>query len=168
MARTATASLRVKRVYDPPSPSDGYRILVDRVWPRGLSKEAIRLDRWCKDVAPSTSLRKWFGHDPEKWAAFQERYFAELDAHPEALEELVEACRGTTVTLLFGAKDAEHNNAVALKTYLEQRARRARPRLRRTMKAATARKTAAKRPSSTSTTPARPLGQSKPTKSRRR
>lgn len=114
-----TPTLKVKRAYDPPSRSDGCRVLVDRVWPRGISKEALRLDHWCKDVAPSTELRKWFGHDPEKWEAFRERYFAELDAHPEALAELVEACRGETVTLVFGAKDADHNNAVALKAYLE-------------------------------------------------
>ncbi len=117
--------IAVKRVYDPASPGDGRRILVDRIWPRGVSKDAARLAAWVKDVAPSTALRKWFGHDPEKWEEFEKRYLAELEAHEEALEPLREAMRGANkVTLLFGAKDERHNNAVALRRFLERRAGR--------------------------------------------
>ncbi|MFB3923675.1 MAG: DUF488 domain-containing protein [Terriglobia bacterium] len=112
--------LRVKRVYDPPAPGDGARILVDRLWPRGLKKEAARLDAWLKDTSPSDALRKWFGHDPARWQEFQERYFAELDANPEAWRELLGRARKETVTLLYAKRDSERNNAVALKLYLEK------------------------------------------------
>lgn len=111
-------SPRIKRVYDPPAEADGYRVLVDRIWPRGLSKEAAQVDEWLKDIAPSTALRKWFGHDPEKWQEFMRRYFRELDASPAATARLRTLVRGRRVTLLYGAKDVLHNNAVALQAYL--------------------------------------------------
>ena len=111
----------VKRVYDPPAPGDGRRFLVDRLWPRGVKKEALKLDGWLKEVAPSDELRRWFGHDPAKWEEFQQRYFAELEAKPEAWRPLLEAARKGTVTLLFSARDEAHNNAVALKAFLERK-----------------------------------------------
>lgn len=114
-------ALRVKRVYESPAEADGTRILVDRIWPRGLSKEDAALDHWIKDVAPSSDLRKWFGHDPERWEEFQQRYFAELDDAEQAVESLREAIGGKTATLLYAARDEEHNNAVALKAYLQER-----------------------------------------------
>jgi uncharacterized protein YeaO (DUF488 family) len=117
----ARPAIKLKRAYDAPARPDGYRVLVDRVWPRGVSRDALDLDDWITDVAPSTALRKWFGHDPAKWDDFRRRYFAELDAQPEAIAGLLAACREKTVTLIFGAKDLHHNNAVALKEYLEQR-----------------------------------------------
>ena len=121
MPRTSSPRLQVKRIYDPPARSDGFRVLVDRIWPRGLSKEAAKLDAWIKDVAPSAELRKWFGHEPSRWASFKRRYFRELDEREEALEQLLEGCTARTLTLLFAAKDPEHNNAVALKEYLDAR-----------------------------------------------
>lgn len=114
-----TDAIRVKRAHEAPATSDGQRVLVDRMWPRGLSKDKLQLDDWVKDVAPSSELRKWFGHDPEKWAGFKERYFAELDARPEAVATLRERLDRGRLTLVFGAKDTEHNNAVALKAYLQ-------------------------------------------------
>lgn len=116
--------IRVKRVYDPPNPQDGRRVLVDRLWPRGLKKDAAQLDEWLKEVAPSDGLRKWFGHDPEKWEEFQRRYHAELDRKPHAWRPLLAAAAAGTVTLLFAARDDARNNAVALKSYLEKRATR--------------------------------------------
>jgi uncharacterized protein YeaO (DUF488 family) len=116
--------IRLRRAYDPPSASDGYRVLVDRVWPRGISRDALRLDEWLKEVAPSTELRKWFGHDPEKWTAFKDRYFLELEKQSEAINRLLAKCREGPLTLVFGAKDTRYNNAAALKEYLEQRAGR--------------------------------------------
>ncbi|MBV8631002.1 MAG: DUF488 domain-containing protein [Silvibacterium sp.] len=110
--------IKLKRAYDPASVDDGVRILVERLWPRGVKKEALHLDAWLKDVAPSTELRKWFGHDPAKWPGFQRKYFAELDARPDALEPILSALRKGPVTLIFSSRDAEHNNAVALKAYL--------------------------------------------------
>lgn len=108
----------VKRVYDQDATSDGIRVLVDRVWPRGLRKEALRLDAWEKELAPSTALRTWFGHDPARWEAFCQRYFAELDHRPEALARLRALARRGHLTLLYAARDTEHNNAVALREYL--------------------------------------------------
>jgi uncharacterized protein YeaO (DUF488 family) len=113
--------IEVKRVYEQVSARDGQRVLVDRVWPRGLRKEALRLDAWRKDLAPSPGLRAWFGHDPTRWEEFRRRYFAELDARPEALAELRAMARRGRLTLLYGARDTEHNNAVALRDYLERR-----------------------------------------------
>ena len=114
------AGFRTKRIYAPPSPDDGLRVLVDRVWPRGIQKADAALDRWLKEVAPSTELRRWFGHDPARWEEFCRRYAAELEAHPAAVAALRDAGRTQTATLLFGARDERHNNAVALKAYLER------------------------------------------------
>ena len=116
--------IELKRVYDPPAASDGRRVLVDRIWPRGISKDDLRIDAWLKDLAPSDGLRKWFGHDPSKWDEFKKRYRTELKQHPEALAELLESARAGQLTLVFGARDTEHNNAVALKEELERRVRR--------------------------------------------
>jgi len=113
--------LRIKRAYEPPAKSDGSRLLVERLWPRGIKKEALKMDAWLKDAAPSTALRKWFGHDPEKWAEFQRRYRAELDQRPEAWQPILEAAKKGVVTLLFSSHDTEHNNVVALRDYLEKR-----------------------------------------------
>ena len=110
--------IRVRRVYEPPDQDEGILFLVDRLWPRGLTKEALRLDGWLKEVAPSDALRRWFGHRPKKWKDFQKRYFAELDQKREAWEPILEAARRGNVTLLFSARDAERNNAVALRDYL--------------------------------------------------
>lgn len=117
------AKIRLKRVYEPAEPSDGERFLVDRLWPRGLKKEALQLAGWLREVAPSDALRRWFGHDPQRWQEFQRRYFAELDAKPDAWAPLVEAARKGRLTLLYSARDAEHNNAVALRAYLEAKLR---------------------------------------------
>lgn len=113
-------NLSIKRVYDPASPDDGQRILVDRLWPRGLSREHAHVDLWLKTIAPSTELRKWFAHDPEKWPAFQEKYFAELAALPDEVEQIRALAKKQRVTLLYGARDHEHNQAVALLAYLKQ------------------------------------------------
>ena len=104
MPHTSSPRLQVKRIYDPPARSDGFRVLVDRIWPRGLSKDVAKLDAWIKDVAPSAELRKWFGHEPSRWASFKRRYFRELDERQEALEQLLGACTARTLTLLFAAK----------------------------------------------------------------
>ena len=115
-------SIRIKRVYEPPARSDGYRVLVDRVWPRGVSRDTLRLDAWAKDAAPSTALRKWFVHDPAKWREFKARYFRELGGNVAALEPVLAAARRGTVTLLYGAKETQFNNAAALKEFIERRA----------------------------------------------
>jgi uncharacterized protein YeaO (DUF488 family) len=111
-------SIRLKRVYDALAKADGRRILVDRIWPRGLAKRKARVDEWLKEIAPSAGLRKWFAHDPARWKEFKKRYAAELDDQRDQVEHLARAARQRTVTLLFGAKDTEHNNAVALKEYI--------------------------------------------------
>jgi len=111
--------IRLKRAYEPSKKDDGFRVLVDRLWPRGVSKSSARIDLWLKEIAPSAALRKWFGHDPLKWDAFRARYFRELQKNPEAVAQLNEIIRNGPVTLLFAAKDQEHNNVVALKEYLE-------------------------------------------------
>lgn len=110
--------IRVKRIYDPPAKGDGLRILVDRVWPRGMSKEKAAVDLWLKHVAPSTELRKWFGHEPERWPEFKRRYQIELSKHADTLNEIRSRGRKGAITLLFAAKDTAHNNAVALLEYL--------------------------------------------------
>jgi uncharacterized protein YeaO (DUF488 family) len=112
------ARIRVKRVYDEPSGDDGIRVLVDRLWPRGMKKGDVRVDLWLPEVAPSTALRKWFSHDPSKWEEFKRRYFVELDEKKEVIKRLVEIAREGTLTLLFSARDVEHNQAVALREYL--------------------------------------------------
>ncbi|MGC4191715.1 MAG: DUF488 domain-containing protein [Thermomicrobiales bacterium] len=113
--------IRIKRAYDDGSPDDGTRVLVDRLWPRGVSKERIRIAFWEKDVAPSTALRQWFGHDPARWDEFQRRYVAELVANPEAWRPILDAARSEDVTLVYGAKDTEHNDAVVLQRFLQNR-----------------------------------------------
>jgi uncharacterized protein YeaO (DUF488 family) len=114
-------TIDLKRAYDPPAKGDGHRILVDRVWPRGITRDDLQIDGWLKDLAPSNGLRKWFGHDPAKWDEFRRRYALELEQRSEALGELVEEARTGHVTLIFSAKDTEHNNAVALREHLERR-----------------------------------------------
>ncbi len=113
--------INIKRVYDPPSRKDGNRILVDRLWPRGLRKEDARIDTWVREVSPSTELRLWYGHDPAKWGEFKTRYFAELRGEQEAVESIVSAARRGTITLLYSSREERYNNAVALKSYLEAR-----------------------------------------------
>lgn len=111
-------TLRIKRIYDDPSAEDGVRILVDRLWPRGISKEQAKIDRWMKEIAPSDELRKKFHRDPSRWPEFKKLYFEELDANAEAVKELRRHSREGPVTLLYAAKDPERNNAVALREYL--------------------------------------------------
>lgn len=113
-------NLGIKRVYEPASPEDGQRILIDRLWPRGLSKEHAHVDLWLKTIAPSTELRQWFAHDPEKWPAFQEKYFAELATLPDEIGQIRALAKQQRVTLLYGARDQEHNQAIALMAYLNQ------------------------------------------------
>lgn len=114
------AAITIKRAYEAASESDGFRILVDRVWPRGVSKTDAKIDAWLKDIAPSSSLRKWFGHDPEKWGEFKTRYFEELDGNAETVATIRRHLdENRKVTLVYAAKDETHNNAVALKAYLE-------------------------------------------------
>lgn len=110
--------IRIKRVYEAPSAADGTRILVDRIWPRGLRKEAAAIDAWMKSLAPSSELRKWFGHDPKRWPAFRERYWRELDGEREAVEAIRRQAKRAKVTLLYATRDADHNNAVVLRDYL--------------------------------------------------
>ena len=112
--------IEVRRVYEEKRPGGGYRVLVDRVWPRGLKKEAVKPDLWLREIAPSSDLRKWFWHDPQKWDEFRRRYFRELKQRQEEVGQLLEHERAGKVVLLFGARDTEHNNAVALKEYLEK------------------------------------------------
>jgi len=113
--------IELKRVYEPVASSDGSRFLVERLWPRGIKKTALRIDAWLKDVAPSTNLRQWFRHDPKKWDEFQRRYRRELDGNREALLPLRKAAEEGIVTLVYSSQDREHNNAVALKKYLEEK-----------------------------------------------
>jgi len=113
--------IAVKRAYVDPTDDDGYRVLVDRLWPRGRKKEDLRLDAWLKNIAPSTELRKEFGHSPTRWEEFKQRYFEELDNCPEVIEELLARAAQGRLTLVFAAKDEQHNNAVALREYLQER-----------------------------------------------
>lgn len=110
--------VRTKRIYEAPEPEDGTRILVDRLWPRGVSKEEAQLEDWMKDIAPSDELREWFDHDPDRWDEFRERYRDELDDRPERVQDLLEYARSGTLTLLYAATDKEHNNADVLADYL--------------------------------------------------
>ena len=114
-------TVRIERVYDPPSPSDGRRYLIDRLWPRGIKKEELRLTEWLKDLAPSAELRSWYGHAPGRYAAFRTRYRAELEKRAGLLARLTREARSGTVTLLFAARDAEHSNAAVLRELLEKR-----------------------------------------------
>lgn len=111
--------IQTKRVYEEPAPQDGARFLVERLWPRGIRKTALKMDGWQKEVGPSDQLRKWFSHDPAKWAEFRRRYAAELNARREAWQPIAQAARQGSVTLLYSSHDTEHNNAVALQHYLE-------------------------------------------------
>jgi len=113
--------LQLKRVYEPAAPSDGRRILVDRLWPRGLTKEKAALDEWMKEIAPSTDLRRWFAHDPEKWPEFQKRYRQELRAHADLVREIATRASRGRVTLLYGARDEVHNEAVVLAAVIRSR-----------------------------------------------
>jgi uncharacterized protein YeaO (DUF488 family) len=112
---------RLKRAYDPPSPEDGRRVLVDRLWPRGLRKADAAIDRWLKDIAPSVELRRWFGHDPSRWDEFQRRYRSELSGHVALLDELRAQARDVPVTLIYAARDDRHNHAVVLRDVLVRR-----------------------------------------------
>jgi uncharacterized protein YeaO (DUF488 family) len=115
--------IKVKRVYQEPSEDDGERVLVERLWPRGLSKERAAVDLWLKDVAPSAELRQWFNHDPAKWEEFRQRYWRELGHNPEAVALLRKKGRAGTVTLVYAARDEEHNGALALQQFLKRRGR---------------------------------------------
>jgi uncharacterized protein YeaO (DUF488 family) len=112
-------SIKLKRIYEPPAPDDGERILVDRLWPRGVSKAKAHLDLWMKEIAPSTELRTWFGHEPEKWERFRGRYLTELKHQPDLVATLKQKAQSGPVTLLYGARDQQHNEAVVLKDFLE-------------------------------------------------
>jgi uncharacterized protein YeaO (DUF488 family) len=114
--------IRIKRAYESATRADGARFLVERLWPRGMRKEALELDAWLKDVAPSAKLRQWFGHKPERWAEFRRRYEKELDSSEQAWSPILAASRKRTVTLLYSARDVEHNSAVVLRDYLARRA----------------------------------------------
>jgi uncharacterized protein YeaO (DUF488 family) len=114
-------TIKIKRIYDAAAASDGKRILVDRLWPRGMAKADAGVDYWAKDISPSNELRKWYNHDPAKWEEFRSRYFAELDANPDGVRELLQQFDARVATLLFGSKEVQLNNAVALKDYIEAR-----------------------------------------------
>ena len=115
-----TMTVTLKRVYAEPAESDGTRILVDRLWPRGLTKEKARVDVWLKEIAPSAELRKWFNHEPSKWSEFKKRYWAEMSSNSEAVSALKKHVANGKVTIVYGAKDEEHNDAVAIKQYLDK------------------------------------------------
>ena len=116
--------ITLKRAYDSASRTDGARFLVERLWPRGVSKRKLHIDAWLKEVGPSTELRKWFRHDPQKWSEFRRRYFRELDSRSEAWQRIASAARRGRVTLVYSSHDTEHNNAIALQEYLHAKARR--------------------------------------------
>jgi uncharacterized protein YeaO (DUF488 family) len=116
-------TIALKRAYDSVSRTDGRRFLVERLWPRGVSRAKLRVDAWLKDVGPTTELRRWFSHDPGKWSEFRRRYFRELDSRPEAWQPIVSAARHGRVTLVYSSHDTEHNNAVALQQYLQAKPR---------------------------------------------
>jgi uncharacterized protein YeaO (DUF488 family) len=113
--------IQLKRAYDAAAASDGHRVLVERLWPRGVSKARLRLDEWAKGAAPSPALRRWFGHDPDRWPEFRRRYAAELRAHPAAWQSLLAAARRGRVTFIYAAHDVAHNGAIALKAFLDRR-----------------------------------------------
>ncbi len=114
--------IRVKRIYEPPEQADGYRLLVDRLWPRGVSREGTSLDTWMREVAPSSELRRWFGHDASRWQEFKRRYAVELDTRQDLVAEILTLARIRPVTLLYSARDPDHNQAVALAEYLAAKA----------------------------------------------
>lgn len=118
--KSRTLDIEVKRIYDESEKNDGFRVLVDRIWPRGVSKKTAKIDYWAKEIAPSTELRKWFGHDQDKWSTFKQKYFEELKENSDQLTALKSAMeKKSTITLVYSANDTDHNNAVALKEYLE-------------------------------------------------
>jgi uncharacterized protein YeaO (DUF488 family) len=117
--RVTTSRIQLKRVYEPVAASDGLRILVERLWPRGVSKEKAQVDHWCKEMAPSTKLRQWYGHQVERWPAFRQQYLQELEGNPAGIAELRQLCAGKTVTFVFASRDEAHNSAVVLKDFLE-------------------------------------------------
>lgn len=117
--------ITIKRVYEEAAASDGKRFLIERLWPRGIRKTALKYDAWLKEVGPSHELRRWFNHDPARWSEFQRKYFAELDSRYEVLKPIMQAASEGPVTLLYSSHDTEHNNAVALKKYLEDRMQKA-------------------------------------------
>lgn len=116
--KIAADNIRLKRAYEQPVPADGTRILIDRLWPRGVTKAAAALDQWVKDIAPSTALRKWFGHDPARWEEFRSRYIAEIREHPDALRNLRDQARQGPITLVYSAHDEAHNDAIVLRDIL--------------------------------------------------
>jgi uncharacterized protein YeaO (DUF488 family) len=113
-------TILVKKAYETPTHDDGFRVLIDRIWPRGLEKSALQVSDWLKDLAPSTTLRQWFDHDPRKWEDFKRRYFSELDQHQNEIRELLADATADEITLVYSAKNAHYNNAVALKEYIEE------------------------------------------------
>jgi len=115
-------AVRVKRIYEPPEPADGYRLLVDRLWPRGVSRESAFLDAWMREVAPSSELRRWFGHDASRWQEFKWRYAVELGTRQDLVAEILSLARDRPVTLIYSARDTDHNQAVALAEYLASKA----------------------------------------------
>ena len=121
--------IRIKRAYEPAGPKDGFRVLVDRLWPRGIAKHTLRIDYWLKNAAPSTELRKWFNHEPEHWAQFRKAYLAELRGHKDDLRSMLRDAASNNITLIYGARDEKHNHAIVLREYLKRL--RARPSLRR-------------------------------------
>jgi uncharacterized protein YeaO (DUF488 family) len=121
MSRIAQKNIRLKRAYEPPTADDGVRILVDRLWPRGVKKANADIDRWLKQIAPSTELRRWFGHDAVRWREFRRRYRKELGHHPKEIDELHNLARRSPITLVFAARDELHNEAIVLRDYLLQR-----------------------------------------------
>lgn len=125
-SRVPASHLRLKRAYEPAAPEDGTRILVDRLWPRGVSKADAALHEWMKDIAPSTELRQWFGHDAARWTEFQQRYRTELRQHREELDHIRALAKSRTVTLVYGARDEEHNDAIVLRDVLLEKARTSR------------------------------------------
>ncbi len=118
--------IKTKRVYDKPDPGDGFRVLVDRLWPRGLSRADAKIDLWLKDIAPSNELRKWFNHDPDKWPGFKKKFFAELDANRDAVDDLLSRAGRGRVCFLYASKEQKLNNAAALKDYVESLSKPAR------------------------------------------
>jgi len=124
--KTKTAALKIKRAYDPAADDDGVRMLVDRLWPRGMSKDEARVDVWLKDIAPSDELRKWFSHDPAKWAEFRKRYERELEQKKEFVQQIIDMLAEGRVTLLYSAKDDERNNAVVLREFIAETLKRRR------------------------------------------
>jgi uncharacterized protein YeaO (DUF488 family) len=120
MGTRQEVAVRLKRAYDQPEPSDGYRVLVDRLWPRGLKKEQLQLNEWARELGPSTELRRWFGHDPDRFDEFRRRYLEELETRKEKLRELRGRARSGTLTLVYSARDTEHNDAVVLAELLRR------------------------------------------------